>query len=409
MPSVATNRLTAKAVEAAKFTDKPRKMFDGDGLFLLVNQTGRYWRMKYRMDGKERLLAFGVYPEISLQDARKKRDNAREMVAKGIDPSAHKRAVKAARAVSLDNTLEGVAREWHEQVHMHSVTPKHADDCLRRMENHLFPSLGHRPISEITPKELLELLQGIAGAGKVEMAHRIKALCGQIWRYAIPTERTDRDIAADLRDCLRPAKVKHHPAITDPKELGGLLRSIYGYEGFPEPTAALKLSAILFVRPGELRHMEWKDLNLEHSTWNYQPSKGGAPMLYPLPRQAVAILQQVQAITGHRRYVFPSGWGGDRPISENTINAALIRLGYKDKHTAHGFRATARTILAEVLGYPIEVIEMQLAHAVKDANGRAYNRATYLDQRTAMMQAWADYLDKLRLSTEHSTSQARPE
>jgi integrase len=396
MPSVSTNRLTAKAVETTTFSVKPRKLFDGDGLFLLVNQAGRYWRMKYRLDGKEKLLALGVYPEVSLKDARKGRDAARQLVAKGIDPVTRKQALKETRSVVLNNTLENVAREWHQRVHQHSVTPKHADDCLRRMENHLFPALGHRPISEITAKELLDLLQGIASAGKVEMAHRIKALCGQIWRYGIPTGLTERDIAADLRDCLRPAKVKHHPAITDPKQLGDLLRSIYGYEGFPEPTAALKLSAILFVRPGELRHMEWTSLDLENATWHFQPSKGGAPMLFPLSRQAVEILQRVQVLTGHRRYVFPSGWGGDRPISENTINAALIRLGYKDKHTAHGFRATARTILAEVLGYPIEVIEMQLAHAVKDANGRAYNRTTYLEQRREMMQAWADYLDELR-------------
>lgn len=397
MPTISTNRLTARAVETATFNGKPRKLFDGGGLFLLVNSSGRYWRMKYRMDGKEKLLALGVYPDVSLKDARKERDAAKALLAKGIDPSTDKRDKKASRLASVNTTLEAVAREWHEKVHAHTVTPNHAADCLRRMENHLFPALGARPIAEITPKELLDLLQGIAGAGKVEMARRIKALCGQIWRYGIPTGRTDRDIAADLRDCLRPAKVKHHPAITDPKQLGALLRAIYGYEGFPEPTAALKLSAILFVRPGELRHMEWKDLDLEQSLWSYQPSKGGSPLLYPLPRQAVEILRQVQGLTGHRRYVFPSGWGGDRPISENTINAALIRLGYKDMHTAHGFRATARTLLAEVLGYPIEVIEMQLAHAVKDANGRAYNRTTYFDQRREMMQRWADYLDELRL------------
>ncbi len=311
MPTVSTNRLTSRAVETATFADKPRKLFDGDGLFLLVNASGRYWRMKYRMDGKEKLLALGVYPDVTLKEARKERDAAKALLAKGIDPSTDKRDKKATRLASVNTTLESVAREWHERVHAHSVTPKHAADCLRRMENHLFPALGARPIAEITSKELLDLLQGIAGAGKVEMAHRIKALCGQIWRYAIPTGRTDRDIAADLRDCLRPAKVKHHPAITDPKPLGALLRAIDGYEGFPEPTAALKLSALLFVRPGELRHMEWKDLDLKQSTWNYQPSKDGAPLLYPLPRQAVEILQKVQPLTGHRRYVFPSGWGGE--------------------------------------------------------------------------------------------------
>ncbi len=396
MPSTSSNRLSAKGVECAKFAGKPVKLSDGDGLFLLVAEAGRYWRMKYRLDGKEKLLALGVYPAVSLAEARKGRDEARENIAKGIDPSSLKRAVKAARIASSNNSLEVVAREWHDSIHRHTVTPAHAADCLRRLEIHLFPYLGHRPIAEITPRELLVVLERITKANKPEMAGRVKTLCGQIWRYAIPSGRTERDIAADLRGALRPAKVRHHPAITDPKALGDLLRAMDSYQGFPEPTAALKLTAMLFVRPGELRHMEWASLDLDAAVWQYLPSKGGSPMVFPLSRQAVELLRYLHTLTGHRRYVFPSGWGGDRPMSENTINAALIRLGYKDKHTAHGFRATARTILAEVLNYPIEVIEMQLAHAVKDANGRAYNRATYLEQRREMMQAWADYLDDLR-------------
>jgi integrase len=396
MPSTSTNRLHAKTVENAKYTGKPVKLSDGDGLYLLVAEAGRYWRLKYRLDGKEKVLALGVYPAVSLAEARKGREEARENLARGIDPSSHKRAVKAARVASAANSLEVVAREWHDQIHRHAVTPAHAADCLRRLEIHLFPYLGHRPIGEIAPRELLEVLERIAKANKAEMAGRVKTLCGQIWRYGIPTGRTERDIAADLRDALRPAKVRHHPAITEPKELGDLLRAMDAYQGFPEPTAALKLSALLFVRPGELRHMEWSSIDLDAAVWQYLPSKGGSPMVFPLPRQAVEILRYMHTLTSHRRYVFPSSWGGDRPMSENTINAALIRLGYKDKHTAHGFRATARTILAEVLNYPLEVIEMQLAHAVKDANGRAYNRTTYLEQRTIMMQAWADYLDELR-------------
>lgn len=399
MPSAIENKLSAKAVENAKFEEKPYKISDGGRLFLLVNAAGKYWRWNYNVDGKEKTLALGVYPVVSLADARKSRDAARRQLAEGIDPSVHRRAQKAVRLSNAENTVESVGREWYEAVHRHAVVPTHAERNLRRLELYVFPFLGTRPIKEVTPLDLLEVLRRIEKNGHHETAHRIKTLCGQVWRYGLPAGRTDRDITADLKDALRPvAKETHLAAIVDPKEFGGLLRAIDVYNGFHTVCAALKLTPLLFVRPGELRHMEWATLDLEAARWDYKPSKGGGAMIFPLARQAVEILKAIQPITGGGQWVFPVGRlrRAERPMSENAITGALARMGFQEQMTAHGFRATARTILAEILGYPIEVIEMQLAHAVKDANGRAYNRTTYLKQRTEMMQAWADYLDELK-------------
>ena len=388
--------LTATAIRAAHFTGHPTKLFDGGGLFLLVNQSGKYWRLKYRFGGREKVLALGVYPTVSLKDARVGRDKARELLAKGIDPLVQRRATRALASSTHANTLESVGREWFESIHRHDVTDSHASRNLRRLERHIFPTLGHLPISEITAPLLLEALRRIDSQGHRETALRVRTLCSQVFRYAIRTERAERDPAADLRDAL-PAPVTHHlPAVVDPKEIGPLLRALDDYAGEPTTRAALQLTPLLFVRPGELRTAEWADFDLEAGTWNYKPSKGGAPLTTPLPRQAVEILRGLRTITGGNRYVFPSTRGKGRPMSNNTVNATLHRLGYKNQMTAHGFRAMARTVLVEQLNYPAEYVEMQLAHRVRDAMGRAYNRATYLEQRREMLQTWADYLDGLR-------------
>lgn len=390
------NTLSATAVKAATYKGKATKLFDGGGLFLHITKGGKYWRLKYRYGGKEKLLALGVYPQVSLQAARKSRDEAREWLIQGIEPSAHRRATKAAQVEAAANTFEFVAREWYEMLHRHKVVPAHAARNLRRLEIHAFPLLGRRPIAEITPGELLQVLRRVESKGHIETAHRIKTLCGQVFRYAIPTGRAERDISADLRDALRPAETKHHPALIKPEEIAPLLRAIESYGGHFATCAALRLAPLLFVRPGELRKAEWSHFDLNAGEWHYVPSKGAHPLLVPLPRQAVEILREMESLSGGGRYVFPSIRGKGRPMSENTINAALHRLDYKGKMTGHGFRAMARTVLAERLNFPAEYIEQQLAHAVRDANGRAYNRTTHLEQRRNMLQAWADYLDALR-------------
>jgi len=390
------DKLSAVEVKAVCYQDRPQKLFDGGGLYLHVLPSGRYWRLKYRFGGKEKLLALGVYPEVGLKDARKGRDEARELLAQGVDPSAHRRTTRTATAHAAADTLEAVAREWWESVHRHRVIASHADRNLRRLEMHLFPTLGRRPIAEVTPGELLEVLRRVEQKGNIETAHRVRTLSGQVYRYAVTTGRAERDIAADLRDSLRTPETKHYAAIIDPKEIGPLLRAIDGYGGQPGTRAGLQLAPLLFVRTGELRKAKWADFDLDAAEWHYTPSKGGSPLVVPLPRQAVAILRELQDLTGQGQYVFPSLRGRGRPMSDNTLGAALHRMGYKDIMTAHGFRAMARTVLPERMGYPAEYVEQQLGHAVRDPLGRAYNRTTFLEQRREMLQAWADYLDGLR-------------
>jgi integrase len=285
-----------------------------------------------------------------------------------------------------------------------SAVPTHEDGNLRRLEVHAFPLLGRRPIAEIAASELLTALRRVEQTGHIETAHRVRSLCGQVFRYAVATGRAERDIAADLRDALRSAEKEHHPAIIDPKEIGPLLRAIDAYGGQPATRGALRLSPQLFVRPGELRKAEWAAFDLDGALWSYTPSKGGTPLLTPLPQQAVAILREMESLSGRGVYVFPSMRGKGRPMSENTVNAALHTMGYRDIMTGHGFRAMARTVLVERLKYPAEHVEMQLAHAVRDPLGRAYNRTTFLEQRREMLQAWADYLDELRDDGQESSS-----
>jgi len=380
---------------------KPFKLSDEKGLFLFVKpQTdgwGKWWRFKYRFEGKEKLLSLGTYPETSLAQAREKRDEARKQLAAGIDPGANRKAVKAAKAESAANSFEVIAREWGLKKIENWEEKNHRSK--RMLERNVFPWLGGKPIAEILPKDILACLRRVEDNGTIETAHRTLQICGQVFRYAVATGRVDRDITQDLKGALPPAKGEHFAAITEPKEVAELLRAIDGYQGSLPAVCALKLAPLVFVRPGELRAMQWQDVNLDTAEWRFFVSKTKVQHIVPLSRQAIAILQELYPLTGRGRYAFPSERtpNGDRCMSENTINAALKRLGYgKDKMTGHGFRAMARTILDEVLGVRPDFIEHQLAHAVRDPNGRAYNRTAHLSERHKMMQQWADYLYELK-------------
>jgi integrase len=403
----ATNKLTDPAIRNAKPGEKPYNLPDGGGLGLEVQANGsKWWRLRYRIDGKEKMLSLGVHPEVSLKDARDRRDQARRDVAAGIDPGAKRKAEKATRATLAANTFEAVAREWHQAVHTGKVSEGHAERTLIRLEQDAFPWIGATPIAEVTAPKLLEALRKVEARGAIETAHRVRQACGQIFRYGIATGRCERDPAADLRDALQPVIVKHHAAITDPKQVGGLLRAFEDYQGLPTTRAALKLAPLVFLRPGELRQAEWTEFDLDAALWTIPPARmkrtkqqkiSGTPHLVPLSRQAVAVLRELEPLTGHMRYVFPSPRDPKRPMSENGVLSALRRMGFaKDEMTGHGFRAMARTLMAERLGVPESVVEAQLAHAVRDSLGRAYNRTEFVEQRRSMMQTWADYLDTLR-------------
>jgi integrase len=385
-------------IRNSKPIEKPLKLFDSGGLFLLVTtKGGKLWRMKYRFVGKEKLLALGSYPEVALFDARHRRDEARRQLAQGIDPGAVRKAQKQAVTEETE-TFEVIAREWHTKFSP-TWTPGHASAIEGRLERDLFPWIGKRPIKEIKAPELLAVLRRVEDRGALESAHRIRTIAGQVFRYALATGRAERDPSVDLRGALPQPGEKHHAAITDPKEVAPLLRDINGYQGHFVVKCALRLAPLLFVRPGELRHAEWAEINLDEGNWNIPASKMKMkePHLVPLPDQAVEILRELQPLTGSGRYVFPSVRSVTKPISENTINAALRYMGYaKETMTGHGFRAMARTILDEVLQVRPDFIEHQLAHAVRDPNGRAYNRTAHLEERRKMMQTWADYLDKLK-------------
>ena len=388
--------LTDVAVRTAKATDKPAKLFDERGLFLLVSPSGgKWWRLKYRFDGKEKLLSLGTYPDTPLKRAREARENARQLVAQGIDPSVQRKATKSAREESAANSFEVVAREWYAS-HGPTLAPSYSVKVIRRFERDLFPTLGSMAITDMKPIDLLKALRAIEARGAVETAHRALGECGQAFRYAVATQRVERDITADLRGALQPVQGEHFAAITDPQQVGALLRAINGYTGTATVCAALKLAPLFFVRPGELRRAEWAHIDLDAGEWRYFVTKTKADHIVPLCRQAVEILRELQLLTGEGRYVFPSARGGAKPLSDNAILAALRRMGIdKDEMSCHGFRAMARTILDEVLNVRVDLIEHQLAHAVRDANGRAYNRTAHLPERRKMMQQWADYLDGL--------------
>jgi integrase len=382
----------------AKSQGKQVTLFDGGGLFLLVTPSGgKLWRFKYRFDGKEKLLALGPYPEISLAEARTKREEARTQIEHGIDPGAVRKAQKEADTVETE-TFEVIAREWYLKFSP-AWAPSHAETNMARLKRDLFPWIGARPIKDIKAPELLTCLRRVENRGALEVARRLRALCGQIFRYGTATGRCERDCAADLRGALPQSAEKHHAAITDPKEVAPLLRAIDGYQGGFVVKCALRLAPMFFVRPGELRNAEWAEIDLDEGAWNIpaEKMKMKQPHIVPLCAQAVAILTELKQLTGASKYVFPSLRSFARPMSNNTVNAALRRMGFdKETMTGHGFRAMARTILDEVLQVRPDYIEHQLAHAVRDPNGRAYNRTSHLAGRREMMQTWADYLDGLK-------------
>lgn len=389
--------LTNITARNAKGREKPYKLADEKGLYLLVTRAGKYWRFDYRFGGKRKTLSVGVYPDVTLAQARDELGKARKLLAESIDPGTHKRAIKYAVKLSGENSFEAVAREWFTK-YAPTWAENHSEKIIRRLEQNIFPWLGSRPIKEITAPELLMTLRRIESRGAVETAHRTQQNCSQIFRYAIAAGRAERDPAADLRGALPPVKKKHHAAITDPRAIGELLRAIEGYQGTFVSKCALQLAPLVFVRPGELRKAEWTEINLDAAEWRIpaRRMKMREQHIVPLSSQAVAILRELYALTGRGHYVFPGARTNERPMSENTVNAGLRRLGYTNADmTGHGFRSMASTLLNEQ-GWHRDAIERQLAHAERDTVRAAYNYAEHLSERKKMMQAWADYLDSLR-------------
>jgi integrase len=390
--------LTDTTVRNAKPESKPRKLADEKGLFLLIHSNGsKYWRFKYRFEGKEKLLALGIYPDVSLAQARQRRDEARKLLANEVDPGVYKQEAKRARKDMAGNSFEAIGREWYAK-HSPNWAPSHGDKIIRRLERDIFPWIGSRPVAEITAHILLTTLRRIEERGALETAHRAHQNCSQIFRYAVATGRAERDPCVDLRGALPPAKEKHHPSITDPVAIGELLRAVEGYRGSFVTKCALQLAPLLFVRPGELRRAEWSEVNLENAEWRIpgEKMKMRAVHIVPLCSQAVSILQSLHSLTGEGKYVFPGVRTVSRPMSENTVNGALRRLGYsKEEMTGHGFRSMASTLLNEQ-GWNRDAIERQLAHAERDSVRAAYNYAEHLPERRKMMQAWADYLGSLK-------------
>ena len=375
---------------------RQRKLADGGGLTLVVRPTSKAWWLRYRFHGKERTLTLGSYPRTSLKDARAARDDALKLLDQGIDPVDYRRMEQRRRQTETADTFQSIALEWYETIHKHEVGATTHPKNLRRMEMHLFPYIGRMPIRDITPPDALSTLRRIEQKGHVDNAHRLKTIIGQVFRYAVSIGKAERDITVDLRGLLRSPSVKHYAAITDPDQLGDLLRVLWGYEGTPTVSAALKLAPLFFLRPGDLRQMQWDQIDWQKAQWSAQRTKNSDPLIVPLADQAIQILRELEPINGRSPYVFPSARSRARPMSENAVTAALINLGYKDTMTGHGFRATARTLLEEELRFPVAIIEMQMAHRVRDVHGRAYNRTQWLDERRKMMQTWADYLEGLR-------------
>jgi integrase len=386
--------LTETTVKNAKPKERPYKLYDERGLYLLVSQDGgRWWRFRYVLGGKEKLLSLGTYPDVTLKRAREKRDEGRRLVADGIDPSAKRRAEKVAQA----DTFEAIAREWMEKQHFAAATLEKAEWTFKDL---IYPFLGSRPVGSLTPPEILEVLRRLERRGKHETAHRTKQRISQVIRYAIATGRAERDITADLRGALTPIKTRNHAAITEPAQVGALLRAIDAYSGQPATEAALKLAPLLFVRPGELRAARWAEFRLDgdEPEWRIpaERMKMAEYHVVPLSKQAVAILKDLQSVTGPEGFVFPGVNEPNRPMSETCLTVALRRMGYSgEQMTWHGFRAMASTLLNEQGWHP-DLIELQLAHRERNKVRAAYNRAQRLEERRKMMQAWADYLDALK-------------
>lgn len=397
--------LTDLEVRRAVPREKTYRISDGRGMYLEISPTGgKYWRLKYRFNAREKRIALGVYPDVTLAHARRKRDEARAILADGIDPSQVKKEKKRLAKLGAANTFQVVALEWLDR-QSPAWTVSHSEKIIGRLKKDAFPVLGARPIAEITAPEVLEVLRRAESRGANDTAHRLHQTCGQIFRYAVATGRVLRDVSPDLRGALRPNQHTHFASLTEPSKVGEMLRTLDAFAGTFVVRAALRLAPLLFVRPGELRQAEWSQFDLDHGEWRYNVSKTKTEHLVPLATQAVQTLRELHEITGRWRFVFP---GRDRrkPMSGAAINAALQRLGIdtKTEITGHGFRAMARTILHERLRFPAEVIEHQLAHRVPDTLGAAYNRTKFLDDRVAMMQAWADYLDQLKTGADTSAA-----
>lgn len=389
-------KLTNLAVKQAKPGAKTKKMADGGGLNLEIRANGsKYWRLAYRFNGKQKALALGVYPIVSLSDARKQREAAKELLQQGIDPSKAKQDQKA--AISGENNFESIAMEWF-GVQQSGWVKRHAQTILGRLSNHILPALGSTPIKAIDAPLLLAMLRKIEARGTLETARRVNQICGQVFRFAIAIGKADRNPSADLRGALTPPKPKHMASLTNPKDVAGLLRAIDGYHGSFATCCALKFAPLVFVRPGELRHAEWTEIDFDAAEWRIpaEKMKMKAPHVVPLSIQAIVVLQEIQGMTGQGKYVFPSERSHDRPMSDNTVNAALRRMGFsKEEMTGHGFRSMASTLLNEQ-GWNRDAIERQLGHAERNKVRAAYNFAELLPERRKMMQGWADYLDQLK-------------
>jgi integrase len=396
--------LTDTTIRNAKIPAKTKKLADGGGLYLELSPSGgKWWRLKYRYEGKEKRLSFGVYPEVSIKVARERRFKARQQLAEGVDPGAARKAEKEAQTGSA--SFEAIAREWHTKF-APGWTPNHGDRILRRLEVDVFPWLGNMPISTIKPIDVLKVVQRIEDRGALETAHRALQNCGQVFRYGVSTSRVERDPTGDLKGALPAPKEKHHPSITDPKRIGELLRAIDAYEGAFVTKCALRLAPLVFVRPGELRKAQWQEFDLDKAEWRIpaERMKMREQHIVPLSHQAIEILRELEPLTNRAilgkpnapRYVFPGSLSRERPMSDNAVLTALRRMGYpKEEMTGHGFRSMASTRLHEK-SWNHQVIERQLAHAERNAVSAAYNYAEHLPERRKMMQDWADYLDDLK-------------
>ena len=386
--------LTDLQVQKAKPLSKDYKLSDGRGLYLLISPNGgKHWRFDYTFSGKRKTLAFKSYPDISLADARQRREDARKLLANDVDPGEIVKAQKQIQE-TVTTTFEKVAREWFSK-NEPVWSASHIKTVKSRLEREVYPVIGGRPIADITRGDVIALLRKVEARGVIETADRIKIYCGQIFRYALNLELITHNPITDMRDVLSKRESGHHAAITDPKKLAGLMRAIDDFDGSFIVKCALKIAPLVFARPGELRQMEWSEIDLDTEQWNIPAEKMKMKVnhLVPLSKQVVAILKELQPLTGSGKYTFPNGRTAERPMSEVALLAALRRMGYsKEEMTPHGFRATARTILDEVLQVRPDFIEHQLAHAVKDPNGRAYNRTAHLAERRKMMQLWADTL-----------------
>jgi integrase len=389
--------LTDLQIRNAKPDSKQYKVSAGLGLYLVVSPNGgKWWRVRYRFGGKQKELSVGTYPTISLKEATQKRDDIRLQVRKGLDPLQERKIDKLAKRQASENSFEAIAREWHGKNKI-NWTPGHANRTLIRLEQDVFPWLGDKPLRDITAPELLATLRRVEGRGALETAHRIKQICSMVFRYGVATGHAEQDLTLNLKDALPPARAKHHASITNPSEIGQLMRAIKSYIGAFPTACALQIAPYVFVRPGELRHAEWSEIDLDNAEWRIPPEKMKmrTTHIVPLASQVVSILKELQPLTGSGKYLFPSNRTRTRPISNNTINAALRRMGYtKEQMTAHGFRSMASTLLNEQ-GWNKDAIERQLAHSERDGVRAAYNYAEYLPERKKMMQAWADYLDGL--------------